>query len=326
MTDRHDGAEGLASPHGPTAPHDGRRGASTPPRLSRRGFLRGSGMVAATAGAGLLATGCEPSPPAAPTHDHGPSILPSDAVPDGAARDALQFLNADQARALDAMVARIIPGDDGDPGAREAGAVFYIDHLLATHTGYAETTYTKGPHAEAFPGDEPPADEDGVVWVHEDELERYGWQSAYVPRELYEMGLPRVDELARRRYGGDFADADDGQQDELLAALEDDEDDDVGEVFDAVAAAQFFELVRTHTVQGFLCDPVYGGNRDMVGWRLVGFPGAQRAWAPEEMQTEGFAREPQSLLDLPAFHSHREEHADEALITVRRRHPRGPID
>ena len=46
---------------------------------------------------------------------------------------------------------------------------------------------------------------------------------------------------------------------------------------------QFFRIVREHTVQGFFGDPAYGGNRDTVGWKLVGFPGAQWGYTSEQM-------------------------------------------
>ena len=41
----------------------------------------------------------------------------------------------------------------------------------------------------------------------------------------------------------------------------------------------FFELIRTHTMQGFLGSPIYGGNRNKVGWKLVGFED-RMAWEP----------------------------------------------
>jgi len=47
---------------------------------------------------------------------------------------------------------------------------------------------------------------------------------------------------------------------------------------------QFFRIVREHTIQGFFGDPAYGGNRDTVGWKLVGFPGAQWGYSLEQMQ------------------------------------------
>jgi len=46
---------------------------------------------------------------------------------------------------------------------------------------------------------------------------------------------------------------------------------------------QFFRIVREHTVQGFFGDPAYGGNRNLAGWQLVGFPGAQWGYTPEQM-------------------------------------------
>ena len=32
-------------------------------------------------------------------------------------------------------------------------------------------------------------------------------------------------------------------------------------------------MFRQNVLEGMLADPMYGGNRDMVGWRWVGFPG-----------------------------------------------------
>ena len=40
-------------------------------------------------------------------------------------------------------------------------------------------------------------------------------------------------------------------------------------------AAEFFETVRYHVLEGVFCEPQYGGNKGMIGWRLVGFPGQQ---------------------------------------------------
>ena len=46
-----------------------------------------------------------------------------------------------------------------------------------------------------------------------------------------------------------------------------------------VGAAAFFNLLLSHTIAGFFADPVHGGNRNMVGWQLIGFPGAQMSYA-----------------------------------------------
>lgn len=45
----------------------------------------------------------------------------------------------------------------------------------------------------------------------------------------------------------------------------------------------FFNLIRRHTIEGFLSDPMYGGNQDFLGWKLIGFHGVQ-LWFSEENQ------------------------------------------
>lgn len=296
-------------------------------RLSRRSFLAVTGTLATAA----AVPACTPARDRGAVPREGPSAVPQPGlnVPEAATGEGLgRFLDPQQIAVVTAMAARIVPGDADDPGAVEAGAVEYIDRMLATHEGYAERTYTLRPYAQTYDGDTPPPAEDGVIWVHEDEIDRYGWQSGLTPREIYRMGLPRLDALAQQRHGSDFVDLDDDLQDELLAALEDDEDDDVDALFTDFPSSTFFALVRLHVVEGFLSDPVYGGNRDLAGWRHIGFPGAQRGYSPQELMDPDFSREPQSLAHLPAMHgSHRaDDHGGEALGSIRRRHPNGPLD
>jgi gluconate 2-dehydrogenase gamma chain len=146
------------------------------------------------------------------------------------------FLFLDEANALDALVARIVPGDDGDPGAREAGVVTYIDRALA------------GPYAE--------------------------WGLAY--RE----GLRLLNAHALAKHGAKYHQLSETDQDGILSALE------ANEVpgFGGNGSAEFFAMVWAHTIEGLLCDPAYGGNRDGVGWKLIGFPGAQYGYSAEEMR------------------------------------------
>jgi gluconate 2-dehydrogenase gamma chain len=44
-------------------------------------------------------------------------------------------------------------------------------------------------------------------------------------------------------------------------------------VLTAIEKTEFFTLVRQHTLVGFLADPIHGGNRDQIGWKLIGFEG-----------------------------------------------------
>ena len=125
---------------------------------------------------------------------------------------------------LEAIAERILPTTE-TPGAREAGAVHYIDIALSG----------------AYKGD--------------------------VPR--YRSGLAALQEHCRTAFGGPFEGLGANAQDALLVELE------AGRVAGVEDGAAFFALIRRHVMEGFFCEPAYGGNHDMVGWKLVGFPGAQ---------------------------------------------------
>jgi len=87
------------------------------------------------------------------------------------------------------------------------------------------------------------------------------------------------------------------QQDEVIRALED------GKAggFTWPTAQEFFTTIRTHTMEGMFADPVYGGNKDFAGWRLVGFPGAQPVFTPTDMQSrQAFTRVPITGLQAQA--------------------------
>ena len=147
----------------------------------------------------------------------------------------LLFFFFDEFNALDAMVARIVPGDEGDPVAREAGVTAYIDRALA------------GPYKD------------------------WGLQ--------YHEGLRLVNAYALEAYGKKLHALAEDEQDAVVGALE------AGKVpgFEDGGTA-FFAMVWAHTIEGLLCDPAYGGNRDAVGWKLIGFPGAQYGYTAEQMQ------------------------------------------
>lgn len=113
---------------------------------------------------------------------------------------------------------------------------------------------------------------------------------AYVDQQhFYRRGLVALDTYSRSTHGGSFAGLDAAQQDAVITALE----AGTAEGFEWPTAQAFFQTVRTHTMEGMFADPVYGGNKDFAGWRLVGFPGAQFTYTPAEVRsTEPFSRAP----------------------------------
>jgi gluconate 2-dehydrogenase gamma chain len=108
-------------------------------------------------------------------------------------------------------------------------------------------------------------------------------------QDFYRRGLAQLDEYCRGTYRQPFVRLTAAQQDAVITALE--EGKATGFTWPTPQA--FFETVRTHTMEGMFADPVYGGNKDFAGWRLVGFPGAQPIFTRTDMQSkEAFTRVP----------------------------------
>jgi gluconate 2-dehydrogenase gamma chain len=108
-------------------------------------------------------------------------------------------------------------------------------------------------------------------------------------QDFYRRGLAQLDQYCRKTHRSPFAQLAAARQDEVITALE------AGKAtgFTWPTAQEFFSALRTHTMEGMFADPVYGGNRDFAGWRLVGFPGAQAIFTPADMQSkQAFTRVP----------------------------------
>jgi gluconate 2-dehydrogenase gamma chain len=108
-------------------------------------------------------------------------------------------------------------------------------------------------------------------------------------QDFYRRGLTQLDAHCVAAYGKPFRSLGAAQQDETIATLEQGK----AATFAWPSAQAFFNAVRKHTLEGLFADPVYGGNKDFAGWRLVGFPGAQPQFTAEDMLSkEPFTREP----------------------------------
>ena len=108
-------------------------------------------------------------------------------------------------------------------------------------------------------------------------------------QDFYRRGLAQLDAYCHKAYGQPFVRLASAQQDEVIGALE------AGKVaeFDWPTAQAFFNTVRTHTMEGMFADPIHGGNKDFAGWRLIGFPGGQPLFTPEDLESpQAFTREP----------------------------------
>jgi gluconate 2-dehydrogenase gamma chain len=178
------------------------------------------------------------------------------------------FFDAHQRATIEAAMARVIPTDDL-PGAREAGTVDFLDRYLSG-IGYI---YAK-PDGSGF---ETLSGRSAAAWT----------QRVEVARQKYIDGVAELDRRARALADEDFVALSETQQDQILTEVERDAAPGRGlskpevpygiepalQQTNAESDLPFFSLLVTHTRQGFLSDPIYGGNRDGIGWRVIGFPG-----------------------------------------------------
>ena len=188
---------------------------------------------------------------------------------------AFGYLTQPEVRFLDAAVARLIPADELGPGAKEADVTYFIDRQLVSSWGTHGRNYRMGPWREGTP--------------------QQGFQSPLTPQEIYRYAIREADIYCTRQYGKAFHALAAEQQDEVLHALED------GKIeLESVGSKLFFGLLLKNTEEGFFSDPMYGGNRDKVGWKLIGFPGVAASNYNELMNQHNvpYRVEPVSILDV----------------------------
>ena len=265
--------------------------------FTRRRLLQSAGLAAASLGAGgaLAACGDERQAQVATDTDATnlaappPTRQPQHLV-------VTSFFTRPEAETVEAMVARLIPGDETDPGALEASVPAYIDGKLADFRSFATPTYFQPPFAKPVPnptGPQPGARK--AILVQAKQLPRYGFQGSSTPQDSYRKGLATLDKVSKKKYGARFADLPDKTQTKLLADMED------GKVAGFKDSKDFFKMVLEDVYEGMFSDPLYGGNRDLAGWKLVGYPGAQRAYTEYELMHGPQHKRVQGLRSMPAM-------------------------
>jgi len=109
----------------------------------------------------------------------------------------------------------------------------------------------------------------------------------------YRRGLGFMDAYSQSRFAKRFAELTAEQQDTILADMQ----SSAATGFYAPAAAQFFATLFQHTREGTFCDPIHGGNQNLAGWKMVGFPGAQEGYADRDMAI-GFDQATKTIFTL----------------------------
>jgi gluconate 2-dehydrogenase gamma chain len=209
--------------------------------VGRRDFLKKAmaGGVAATT------TAVSPSPaeakqPVAPAPT-GPAALAPVA--------AYEFLNLDEQAFVEALVDHMIPADDLTPKGTDVGIHLYIDRALSGAWGKGDRLYMQGPWKVGEPSQ--------------------GYQLPLTPAQLYRAGIAATNAHCIATYKKAFDKLDATQREEVLIGLSS------GKLsLGALPARTFFATVYQTVMEGMFADPIYGGNRNKAGWKLIGFPGA----------------------------------------------------
>jgi gluconate 2-dehydrogenase gamma chain len=165
------------------------------------------------------------------------------------------FFHSDEWGFIQAAVARIIPSDSVDPGALETGVPEFIDRQMDAIFGHAAIWYMQGPFVESVP--------------------EFGYQSKLAPRDVYRAGIAATNAYCIRTFAGKpFDHISVAQQDSVLTGLES------GQItFEGVSSKAFFGFLLQNTKEGYLSDPIHGGNKHAASWVMIGFPGARADYA-----------------------------------------------
>ncbi len=234
-------------------------------KIPRRDFLKTAG--AGAAGAALatsagMARAPEAAAAAAPAAQAEPEVW-------------LALTPTEQAF-VKAAVDTLIPADELTPSGSDCGLAVFIDRQLAGGFGNGARLYRSGPFLPAKP--------------------ELGYQLALSPREFFRAGIVATNEWTTKTYGKEFDRLTPAQQEEAMKALESGKAQFNG----GFTSAFFFDNFLQLTMEGFFADPMYGGNRDKVAWKMIGFPGLPASYR-EEIKTyfnKKYDKGPLSIADF----------------------------
>ena len=234
--------------------------------FDRRAFLKG-----AVAGGAAAAAVSLPRPADA---QQGAPAPASKGLP--APANTYAYLNPDEAAFVEALVDHMVPADQYTPRGTELGLNTYIDRALAGGWGKGDRLYMQGPWKQGVPSQ--------------------GYQLPLTPAELYRAGIAAANTFCVKTYGKSFDKISESQREEFLLGLR------AGKVAfeNGPPARVFFATLYQNVMEGMFADPIYGGNRNKAGWKLIGFPGviAVHYQNVEKYRDKKYSFDPVSISDM----------------------------
>ncbi len=237
--------------------------------IPRRRFLVGAAGTAVAAG--FAPTGPAPANAETAATTQAPAVTPAA----GADEQPLLALTATEAAFITAAVDTLIPADELTPSGSDCGVAVFIDRQLASAWGGGDKMYRSGPFHKGKP--------------------EQGYQLPLSPREYFAAGIAAANDWSRKTYGKEFDRLSAAERVGALRAMEEDRAE-----FANFNSRTFFERLLAITMEGFFSDPIYGGNRNKVSWKMIGFPGLPATYANvvDEYRNKRYVAPPQSIADF----------------------------
>ena len=235
-------------------------------RRGRRTFLKELGAATAGAASAVALPGPIEAEPAG---------RPAPQVADAPPVNTYQFLSPDEAAFVEAVVDAFIPADELSPSGTDCGVSVFIDRQLAGAWGKGDRLYNQGPWAEGTP--------------------TQGYQLPMTPAEFVRAGIAATNAYCVQTHARELDRLPDADRIAVLRGLE------AGEVdLDRLPGREFFNVLHAAAMEGFFADPIHGGNRDKVSWRMLGFPGVIAVYADaiKTYRNRPYDGEPTSIADL----------------------------
>jgi len=162
------------------------------------------------------------------------------------------FFNPDEAAFIEALVDHMIPADELTGKGTDLGLNIFIDRALAGSWGKGDRLYMQGPWQLGTPSQ--------------------GYQLPLTPADLYRAGIEATNRHCVKTYGKPFDQITTEQRQEVLIGL------NGGKItFEGgLPSRVFFGVVYQNVMEAMFADPIYGGNRNKAGWKMIGFPGVRQ--------------------------------------------------
>jgi gluconate 2-dehydrogenase gamma chain len=242
---------------------------------SRRAFIARAAGVATLipiAGIGSAAHAQAPQP-----GTQAPAPAPAAAAP---APQGYTILGPEEATFVEFVMDVMCPADSLTPSGTDCGLSIFIDRQLAGDFGKGGRMYSHGPWKPGKP--------------------QQGYQLPLKPAEFFKSGVAVARKAAQTRFGKPFEQLSPADADAFLTEIQ------AGKVPDPDGRLSlgdwFSQVLYPLFQQACFSDPVYGGNRNKVFWKMVGFPGLPAFYAQDMVNFRGKpyppAQTPRSILDF----------------------------